>query len=243
MAESPALHGEILERLRKGLAARDFGQLKPVLAEHVRFGSCLGIPQVMQYLQHLAQRHAIETVHVEALDDRVMATLAERPDQSGDESVAVLFVRDGRVEELQFAADRQEALSATPTSPPPPWSCEPTGMTRLAAVLPVRDLSRALEHYRRLGFEVRAYIGGGYGYGDRDGVSIHLCAVPDLDPMLTTSAVYLYVDNADALFAEWRASGVSGQFHEPRDTDYGLREGAHVDLDGNLLRFGSPMSK
>jgi hypothetical protein len=37
----------------------------------------------------------------------------------------------------------------------------------------------------------------------------------------------------------WRSAGVSGQFFEPRDTDYGLREGAHVDRDGNLIRFGS----
>jgi hypothetical protein len=110
-------------------------------------------------------------------------------------------------------------------------------------VLPVRDLSRALEHYRRLGFEVSTYSGGRYGYGERDGLSVHFCVVPDLDPMLTTSAVYLYVDDADALFAEWRISGVSGQFHEPQDTQYGLREGAHVDLDGNLLRFGSPLAK
>jgi hypothetical protein len=25
------------------------------------------------------------------------------------------------------------------------------------------------------------------------------------------------------------------------DTDYGIREGGHVDPDGNLLRFGSPL--
>jgi MerR family mercuric resistance operon transcriptional regulator len=31
----------------------------------------------------------------------------------------------------------------------------------------------------------------------------------------------------------------SGQFFEPHDTEYGLREGAHVDRDGNLIRFGS----
>jgi hypothetical protein len=27
----------------------------------------------------------------------------------------------------------------------------------------------------------------------------------------------------------------------PVDTDHGIREGAHVDPDGNLLRFGSPL--
>lgn len=115
MAESPVMHGEIVERLREALAKSDFGHLEPALAKHARFGNCLGAPQV---------------VH----------------------------------------------------------------------------------------------------------------AVPELDPMLTTSAIYFYVNDADALFAEWRASGVSGQFHEPQNTEYGLREGAHVDLDGNLLRFGSPVA-
>jgi uncharacterized glyoxalase superfamily protein PhnB len=51
--------------------------------------------------------------------------------------------------------------------------------------------------------------------------------------------VYLYVEDADALYAEWRAAGVQGQFFEPHDTEYGLREGAHIDRDGNLLKFGS----
>jgi hypothetical protein len=28
----------------------------------------------------------------------------------------------------------------------------------------------------------------------------------------------------------------------PTDTDYGLREGAHIDPDNNLIRFGSPLA-
>ena len=28
----------------------------------------------------------------------------------------------------------------------------------------------------------------------------------------------------------------------PVDTGYGMREGSHVDPDGNLLRFGSPLA-
>jgi hypothetical protein len=28
----------------------------------------------------------------------------------------------------------------------------------------------------------------------------------------------------------------------PVDTDYGLREGWHIDPDGDLLRFGSPLA-
>lgn len=113
----------------------------------------------------------------------------------------------------------------------------------LAPVLPVRDLAVALEHYRRLGFAVRAYEGDAeYGYAERGAVQLHLAGVHGLDPATTTSAVYLYVDDADALHEEWRAAGVAGRLHLPVDTDYGLREGAHVDPDGNLLRFGSPLA-
>ena len=45
----------------------------------------------------------------------------------------------------------------------------------VAPVMPVRDLQAALERYRQLGFEVRAYgHGTGYGYAQRGAVSIHL---------------------------------------------------------------------
>jgi uncharacterized glyoxalase superfamily protein PhnB len=53
--------------------------------------------------------------------------------------------------------------------------------------------------------------------------------------------VYLYVDDAEALDAEWDGARVEGRLIAPTDTEYGLREGAHVDPDGNLLRFGSPI--
>jgi hypothetical protein len=52
--------------------------------------------------------------------------------------------------------------------------------------------------------------------------------------------LYVYVEDADLLYAEWRTSGVSGQFFKPHDTPYGLRKGAHVDRDGNLLRSVQP---
>lgn len=71
---------------------------------------------------------------------------------------------------------------------------------------------------------------------------MHLSRVDDVDPTTTLVSVYLYVADADALHAEWSTSGVEGHFHEPTDTDYGLREGAYVDPDGNLLRYGSPLT-
>jgi hypothetical protein len=42
-------------------------------------------------------------------------------------------------------------------------------------VFPVRDLRRALAHYASLGFEVEPYADGdGYGFAERDEVSLHL---------------------------------------------------------------------
>ncbi len=112
----------------------------------------------------------------------------------------------------------------------------------VAPVLPVLDLDVAVRHYAALGFAVERYAGPeAYAFAERDGVQLHLGLSPDHDPRATASQVYLYVDDADALHAAWSAVG-SGRSHRPTDTDYGLREGAHVDPDGNLLRFGSPLA-
>ena len=62
----------------------------------------------------------------------------------------------------------------------------------VAPVVPVRDLQAALERYRRLGFEVRAYgHGTGYGYAQRGAVSIHLSEWDEHDPKRTGAVVYL----------------------------------------------------
>ena len=108
---------------------------------------------------------------------------------------------------------------------------------RIAPIFAVRDLAAALAHYDRLGFATRTYEGGGYGFAQRDGLEIHLGTVPAGDPR--TSAAYLFVDDADDLAAEWRSAGV--EVHGPEDTPWGLHEGAVVDPDGNVIRFGSPL--
>jgi len=106
------------------------------------------------------------------------------------------------------------------------------------------ELSAALERLRLLGFDISAYVDDKgrddyYGYAERDGVHLHVARVDDLDPRTNVVSVYLYVDDADELFAAWSGAGVEGRFHAVQDTDYGLREGAYVDPDGNLIRFGS----
>jgi Ser/Thr protein kinase RdoA (MazF antagonist) len=112
-------------------------------------------------------------------------------------------------------------------------------------VFPVRDLRRALAHYASLGFEVEPYADGdGYGFAERDEVSLHLSLDeghgPEADHQHVGTA-YLYVEDADTLYDEWARPSVGGLTRRVGDTPYKLREGSHVDPDGNLIRFGSPM--
>jgi len=108
-------------------------------------------------------------------------------------------------------------------------------------IFPVRDLGAALAHYAALGFRTFAYEGGDdYGFANRDGTGLHLAAgAEDQGP----GAAYLYVRDADALYAEWTRPGIGGHTHPVGPTSYKLREGSHVDPDGNLIRFGSPIKE
>ena len=113
---------------------------------------------------------------------------------------------------------------------------------RLSPVFPVRDIDLAVEHYRKLGFTVRRYDGPDrYAFAERDGIEFHLAQVDHLKPKRNMSAVYLYVDDADALYREWSRAQLDGRLVEPSDTSYGLREGACLDRDANLIRFGSSL--
>ena len=112
-----------------------------------------------------------------------------------------------------------------------------TTLRRVAPIFAVRDLDAALVHYERLGFSTRRYAGGGYGFATRDDVEIHLGMVPADDVRI--SAAYIWVDDADELARTWRDAGV--EVHGPQDTAWGQYEGAHVDPDGNVIRFGSPI--
>ncbi|OKJ14014.1 glyoxalase-like protein [Kitasatospora sp. CB01950] len=117
----------------------------------------------------------------------------------------------------------------------------PVVFERVAPVVPVRDLAAALARYRRLGFTAEPYAGGrGYGFVSRGAVELHLTEWAEHDPLRTGAVVYLYVSDADAVHAEWRAADPPGRLSDPADTPYGLREFGYVDPDGTLHRVGSP---
>jgi catechol 2,3-dioxygenase-like lactoylglutathione lyase family enzyme len=104
-----------------------------------------------------------------------------------------------------------------------------------ATILPVNDLEAAVDRYRRLGFEVERYADGGYAFWNRGNVWFHL-SEGAIDPATSTTMAYLYVDDPEALHDEWQ--GVEGRHVAPEVKEWGVREGAYVDPDGNLLRYG-----
>jgi DNA-binding MarR family transcriptional regulator len=110
------------------------------------------------------------------------------------------------------------------------------GFRHFSPIFPVRDMGAALAHYATLGFRTFADEGGeDYGFANRDGLGIHLALEPGHDPAST----YLYVRDADALFEEWSQPGIGGLTRPVGPMPYGLREGSHIDPDGNEIRFGS----
>jgi catechol 2,3-dioxygenase-like lactoylglutathione lyase family enzyme len=111
---------------------------------------------------------------------------------------------------------------------------------RVSPVFPVSDLAAALAYYRGLGFGVREWPGAGYGYVTFDGAEIHLGVEPHLGARPEgRSTAYLFVEDADAVARTWLAAG--GDVRLPEDTDWGKHEGVLIDLDGNVIRFGSPV--
>jgi uncharacterized protein len=131
----------------------------------------------------------------------------------------------------------------------------------VAPGLPTTDMARTAEHYRRLGFTFAApgspsltdpdpatadadsgIADADFAIATRDGIELHFALKRDHDPARTATWVYIGVDNADELAAEFVAAG-AGQGRVPRNTDYKMRELAHIDPDGNLLLFGSPLTE
>ncbi|MGA2521013.1 MAG: MarR family transcriptional regulator [Acidimicrobiales bacterium] len=112
---------------------------------------------------------------------------------------------------------------------------------RFSPILPVANLEAAMAHYATLGFKTFAYEeGADYGFAERDDAALHLATHAGHDPTHHGSSTYLSVRDADALYEEWSRPGIEGHTHAVGLTDYGMREGSHVDPDGNLIRFGSP---
>ena len=117
-------------------------------------------------------------------------------------------------------------------------------------ILPSRDLRETLAFYEALGFENRGAPPEAWDYliVGRGDLWLHFAATPDVDPLSTAGSCYLYVDDADALHAEWSRvvepdPATGSRVVAPVTTAYGMRELAVVDPSGNLLRVGTEVAQ
>jgi len=123
-------------------------------------------------------------------------------------------------------------------------------VTRSVPLLPSRDLRETLGVYESLSFENRGAPPKEWDSSIpvRDGAEFHFIGAPNLDPLTTASSCFVFVDDADALHQEWSDIGVredpatGSRLEAPTDTAYGMGDFTLVDLRGNLVRVGSPLT-
>jgi predicted enzyme related to lactoylglutathione lyase len=103
-------------------------------------------------------------------------------------------------------------------------------------IFTVSDVERSTDHYAKMGFEI-SFHDETYAFAHRDRhLTIHLARQQSGDE---AGSLYIHCDDADELADEWRKAGL--EVTGPKDEEYGKREGSHVDPDGNVIRFGSPL--
>jgi catechol 2,3-dioxygenase-like lactoylglutathione lyase family enzyme len=129
-------------------------------------------------------------------------------------------------------------------------------LTQTIPALPVRDAAAAVAFYReRLGFDVLHHEGG-FAVLARDDAVVHLWEASDetwrereslespirsgAESFLAgTASCRIRVDDVDGLYDELRGRDVLHPVSKNgvEDTDFGSREFATLDLDGNLVTF------
>lgn len=230
---------ETADAIRSALSGDGVFGFADLLDPTVTWGDCTGADAVLEFITATLSAGAdIRDLDVEPAGDRIVIEF--RIGDDGPKITQAIFISSGGISEIVDAGDREHARAVRPLGDLAEAAARLWRAERASPVLPVSDIDRAVDHYRTLGFNVRVYEGAAaYAFAARNDIELHLARVRDLDPATNTSAYFLYVDDADALYASWRLAEIEGRLVAPVDTEYGLREGAHVDPDGNLVRFGS----
>ena len=118
-------------------------------------------------------------------------------------------------------------------------------MVRSMSVLEVSDVERSAAFYRdKLGFSPGAFFGDppAFCIVGRDTVTIALDQSRDATrtPQNQYWAVYVYVDDVEAVLNEYRERGVAIA-RGPEHTFYGCREIDVVDPDGHMVCFAQDL--
>lgn len=131
------------------------------------------------------------------------------------------------------------------------------GLGRTIPALPVRDLPTAIAHYRdRLGFTA-LHVDDSFAVLQRDEARLHLWQAGDASwsaredlrdrPVRSgaesflagTASCRIETEDVDDLYVELAAAGVLHSVSRDgvTETDFGTREFATLDADGNLVEF------
>ncbi len=110
-------------------------------------------------------------------------------------------------------------------------------MQTAVPVLASLNLERSAAFYQdKLGFTV-TFQDNTYLIVKRDAIQIHFWRCADKYIAENTSC-YVYVDDVDALYAEYLPMQVVHPNGKLTNQPYGVREFSILDRDGNLLKFG-----
>lgn len=108
----------------------------------------------------------------------------------------------------------------------------------LTPILPVRDMTEAVDFWRRTGVEAERYDDG-YTFLMMGGAELaHLALYRDLDAARNAAACYLHVADVASWHERWERAGLPVGSVEVRPWD--MTEFQVRDPSGNLLRVGSP---
>lgn len=119
-------------------------------------------------------------------------------------------------------------------------------------VFPSSGFDGTVAFYKHLRFTESARHGDNYLILEHElGMELHFYGAGSVKPRTNDHAMYVRFDSAtevDELYTLWnglantpafaRVAGKIGRLHAPVDADYGLREFAVIDHDGNLMRIG-----
>ncbi len=122
-------------------------------------------------------------------------------------------------------------------------------------VFPSSGFDGTAAFYGHLRFTETARYGDNYLILQHElGIELHFYGAGSVKPRTNDHAVYIRFETADeitSLYTLWnglantpafaRVAGKIGRLHAPVDTDYGLREFALLDHDGNLCRLGGTL--
>jgi len=132
---------------------------------------------------------------------------------------------------------------------------------RQAPCFVVADIQKSADYYRDvLGYRYDMIWGGGFCMPKRDGHSIFLNQVDEPSDVRSNNSVvasrhthdgeeeehvkyvpsdaYVWCNDVDALFQEFKSNGGTIHYEPIIQEDYGMKEFAVKDLDGYLIIFG-----